>query len=115
MNESQVFGQKGEILAAKYLKKHGYKIIERNYKCKIGEVDIIAKHNGVLVFVEVKSRNSMQFGRPAEAVDEYKQRKLAQLATYYINLHKLYDVYARFDIIEVLGDKINLIQNAWTL
>jgi len=115
MNNNQVYGLKGESLAVKYLKKHGYKIIERNYKCAIGEIDIIAKHKGVLVFVEVKSRNSMLFGRPAEAVDEFKQHKLEQLAAFYININKLYDVFARFDVVEILGDEVNLIQNAWTL
>lgn len=115
MNNQQVYGLKGEALAVKYLKKQGYKIIARNYKCPIGEIDIIAKHKGVLVFIEVKSRNSLAFGRPVEAVDEFKQRKLEQLASFYINTNKLYDVFARFDVVEVLGDQINLIQNAWTL
>lgn len=115
MNNNQVYGIKGEELAAKYLKKHGYKIIKRNYKCPVGEIDIIAKDKDILVFIEVKSRNSLAYGRPAEAVDEFKQRKLTQLAKYYINLNNLYNVFARFDVVEVLGDEINLIQNAWTL
>ncbi len=115
MNEKQKYGQKGEDLACKYLKKHGYKIVERNFHCPLGELDIVAIHKGVLVFIEVKARNTLKYGRPAEAVDEYKQQKLQRLAEMYINLNNKIDKKARFDVVEVLGDEVNLIQNAWTL
>ncbi len=115
MNNNQVFGLKGETLACKKLKKMGYKIIERNYKCKLGELDIIAMHKGVLVFVEVKSRTSLLFGRPCLAVDEYKQQKLIKLAQYYINTTEQYNILCRFDVVEVLDDSVNVIQNAFTM
>ena len=113
MNNKQVYGLTGEELAYKYLKKHGYKILERNYRCPIGELDMIAMHNGELVFVEVKSRNSLAYGRPCEAVDWAKQQKIQRLAEYYINYKRWFNLNVRFDVVEVLGDEINLIQNAW--
>ena len=66
----------GEKLALKYLKKQKYKILEKNFRCALGEIDIVAKDGGFLVFVEVKTRSSNAFGEPMEAVDFYKQRKL---------------------------------------
>jgi len=76
-------GDQGEDLAAQALKKQGYKIIERNYLTPIGEVDLIAKQKGVLVFIEVKTRKSQRFGSPAEAVHPAKQAKLRRLADYF--------------------------------
>ncbi|HDH53078.1 MAG TPA: YraN family protein, partial [Nitrospirae bacterium] len=72
-------GQKGEELAVKYLRKKGYKIIKQNYKTKIGEIDIIANDGGTLVFVEVKTRESIAYGMPFEAVNSYKRRKIANV------------------------------------
>ena len=89
--------------------------MERNYKCPLGELDMIAMHNGELVFIEVKSRNSLEFGRPCEAVDWAKQQKIKRLAEYYINLTRQYNLIARFDVVEVLGNEVNLIQDAWEL
>ena len=66
----------GEKLALKYLKKQKYKILEKNFRCALGEIDIVAKDGEFLVFVEVKTRSSNAFGEPMEAVDFYKQRKL---------------------------------------
>ena len=115
MNEKQKYGQQGEDLACKYLKKHCYKILERNFRCPLGELDVVALHKGVLVFIEVKARNTLKYGRPADAVDEYKQQKLKRLAELYINMHNKLNMHARFDVVEVLGGEVNLIQNAWTL
>ena len=115
MNNSQLYGKEGEDIAYKHLKKHGYKILKRNFKCPIGELDLIAMEDGELVFVEVKSRNSNLFGRPCEAVDYAKQRKLQQLAFYYINLTNNHNINARFDVVEVCGKDVNVIKNAWEL
>ena len=115
MNNKQVYGMEGEQLAYKKLKKLGYKILERNYRCPLGEVDLIAMHKGDLVFIEVKSRNSLLFGRPCEAVDWTKQQKLQRLAEYYINYKRAYNLNARFDVVEVLGDEIDIIEDAWEL
>ncbi len=107
-------GDAGEILAAKFLHKKGFQIVERNYKNKLGEIDIIAIDKGVLIFIEVKSRTTLQFGRPYEAVDFRKQQKIRRIAELYlVTKHKYYSD-CRFDIIEVLDDKIlNHIENAF--
>ena len=74
---SRSLGQQGEQIAVQYLKAHGYKILERNYRCRVGEVDIIAEDQGDLVFVEVKARSSKVFGNPAEAVTKTGEEPLA--------------------------------------
>ena len=110
---NNIKGREGEELAAKYLKKHGYKILDKNYTCPIGEIDIVASIAGYLVFVEVKARDDEIFGRPSEAVDEFKQRKLYNLALMYQRTKKLADMPVRFDVVEVLDDEINHIKNAF--
>ena len=111
--ENRKKGAFGENLAIKYLKKQKYKIICSNYTNFIGEIDIIAKDKKCLVFVEVKSRSTLEFGRPSEAVDENKQNKIREIATYYLKQNKLFDSPCRFDVIEVLGEEINHIPNAF--
>lgn len=107
-------GDVGEILAAKFLHKKGFQLVEMNYKNKLGEIDIIAIDKGILVFIEVKSRTTLQFGRPYEAVDLRKQQKIRRIAELYlVTKHKYYSD-CRFDIIEVLdGEIINHIINAF--
>lgn len=103
----------GEREAEKFLKKRKYKILERNFRCPIGEVDIIARCGEYLVFVEVKTRASTRYGLPMEAVDEVKQQKLTHLALYYQKLKRLFDMPVRFDVVQVLGDEIKLIEGAF--
>lgn len=111
------YGKLGEDEAQNYLIKHGYKIVERNYKLKYGEVDIIAFKNKVIIFVEVKTRLSDLFGAPAEAVDIKKQQKIIKVAKQYLLRKNIYDCPCRFDIVEVyLKDgrcKINHIEDAF--
>lgn len=93
-------GQKGETLAANYLLKQGYRILNRNYRNKRTEIDIIAQKDGVLVFIEVKTRTTDVFGYPEEAVNRRKEKILLNAAEVYIHKHKwLHDI--RFDIISV--------------
>ncbi len=93
-------GDKGEVLAVKLLKKKGYKIIKRNYKTSIGEIDIIAKDGETLVFIEVKTRESIEYGFPFEAVNTAKKRKIAGVAMLY--LKKLKQIPpCRFDIVSI--------------
>ena len=108
-------GKSGEILAQKYLKKKGFKIIETNYKNKIGEIDIICydKKSNENIFVEVKTRSSLQMGLPCEAVDFRKQKKIKDTASLYLILNKKYDDKIRFDVIEVLNGEINHIEYAF--
>ena len=104
--QKNIFGKKGEIIAANYLKKQKYKILKTNYKNQIGEIDIIAKDKDYLVFVEVKTRMSSAFGDPLEAIDEEKQFKIRNVATMYLMKNKLLDkVPIRFDAIAILGDE----------
>ena len=112
-------GKKGEELAAAHLERAGYRIIERNYRCFFGEIDIVAEEGETLVFVEVKSRRSDAYGAPELAVGRDKQKKISSIALHYISAHNLRDRPARFDVVAVkllpAGDRIELIRNAFEL
>lgn len=111
---NRIKGMIGEEQAIKFLKKKKYKILERNYKNKVGEIDIIALDKKTLVFVEVKERETLAFGRPSEAVDERKQHKIRKTSTLYLIENDLYEkCEIRFDVIEILGDQISHIENAF--
>ena len=101
--QANIYGKSGEIIVANFLKKKGYKILETNYKNKIGEIDVIAKDKDYTVFVEVKSRTSRAFGDPLEAVDIHKQEKIRKVATLYMMKHNLLDSLVRFDAVAILG------------
>ena len=114
-------GRQGEELAVRHLRRKGYKIIERNFRTRCGEIDIIAKHKGVLVFIEVKARKSMRFGDPKFAVTMDKQRKISMVALEYLKQHGGLQTSARFDVVTLRpsgdGDvpKIEVIANAFEL
>ena len=99
-------GDFGEQVAAGWLKRNGYGIIERNFRCKAGEIDIIACRGGTLVFTEVKTRTGDAFGWPAEAVDHSKQMHMRRAAEWYLHMHRIYDTPVRFDVVEVLLDHL---------
>jgi putative endonuclease len=107
MYEKHETGVLGEDKAAEYLKKKGYKILERNYKVRGGEIDIIALKKGVLALIEVKTRSSLYAGRPSEAVNASKQMRLKKAAEIYL-LNNKKKVEPRFDVIEVLLSKNDL-------
>lgn len=117
--ETATTGRLGETYAVEYLIRHGYEILSKNYRKQFGEVDIVAREKGTIVFVEVKTRRSDTFGPPAEAVDGRKQRQLSRIAQDYLLNHQLNDVAARFDVIGVTLDQhnrpvtIELIKNAF--
>ncbi len=112
-------GVAGENSAVVFLKKKGYSILERNFRTKIGEIDIVAKEGKTLCFVEVKARMSTTQGVPQESVSFFKQRKLSRLALIYLKQHfQSIDQLARFDVVSVFLDEdgeeqIQLIQNAF--
>jgi putative endonuclease len=110
-------GKEGEKIAADFLKKNGYRITEINFRCPIGEIDIIARDKNELVFVEVKARKSSALGYPEQAVGAKKQKKMSQLALWYLQTKKLNDTRARFDVVAILmlpsGNDIRLIRNAF--
>lgn len=101
MNHIMV-GNLGEQYAAGYLSQVGYTILEKKYRLKIGEIDIIAKDNNTIVFVEVKTRRSTRCGLPAEAVTYQKQQKIKQVALCYLQQMKRPNVACRFDVMELL-------------
>ena len=119
MNQRQFLGKKGENLACSFLVKNNYNIIEKNFRCKQGEVDIIAMDlsDKDLVFVEVKTRSNFNFGRPSEAVNYSKQKHILDVAQFYIYINQLQNLSIRFDIIEVFIEdfyfKINHIKQAF--
>lgn len=116
MNNRRIeLGKKGEDISVKFLKKQGYEIIERNYRCSLGEIDIIAKDKNILCFVEVKMRNTKEYGLPEEAIDGYKQKNLARVALTYLKQKRIYEQDLRFDIVSVYPDRIQLIKDAFVV
>lgn len=102
VHQRRRFGNWGEDRAVRYLERQGYEILDRNYSCAWGELDIVARHRGVVAFVEVKSRHSLKFGRPAAAVTRIKQLRLRKTAWCYLREHPVFRCRCRFDIIEIL-------------
>lgn len=107
-------GQEQENRATVYLTERGYKILERNYRCRMGEIDLIAFHQGYLVFVEVKYRRGNRAGRPEEAVDFRKQKKISQTATWYLKEKGLsLDTPCRFDVVAITPEEIRVFPDAF--
>ena len=96
------FGNTGEDIATEYLEKQGYIILERNFYCKQGEIDIIAKDKNEVVFVEVKSRSNVGYGLPSEAVTKQKIKHLCRAARYFLYKNKMFNEFIRFDVVEIL-------------
>lgn len=115
---SQTLGLLGEELAFHYLANQGYKILLKNYENPLGEIDLIAKEKGTLVFVEVKTRSSLSMGSPLESVTFHKRAQIAKSARYYMKRYGIKDIPCRFDVVSILmppgGEpQIELIQNAF--
>ena len=98
---SQALGILGEELAFHALRRRGYKVLLRNYECALGEIDLIAKEKGALVFIEVKTRSTDAMGSPAEAVTSQKRRQIVRVAKYYLKRYGISDVACRFDVVSV--------------
>ncbi len=120
----RALGNKGEDYAVKLLKKAHYKILERNFTVRGGEIDIVASDSGTLVFVEVKMRKNSDFGTPAEFVTYGKQRKIIYAANCYLEKNGLFSLPCRFDVVEIVGSvnekgkikvsEANIIKNAFS-
>ena len=115
-------GERGEQCAARHLRRQGYKILVRRFKSRAGEIDIVCRQADWLVFVEVKTRETEEYGAPSEAVNKTKQRHMSKVALDYLRLLDYPKIHFRFDIVEVLwypGERrpsdIRLIQNAFDL
>jgi putative endonuclease len=115
----QQLGEAGEALAARLLRQRGYKIIATNYRNPLGEIDLIARDGGTLVFVEVKARQGLHFGNPKWAVTPRKQRKLSMVALYYLKHSGQSRSKARFDVVAIQSagqqPEIEIVQNAFEL
>ena len=101
-SHNQEIGRRGENAAARYLEMFGYDILERNWRCPAGEVDIIARDADAVVFVEVKTRTNLMKGLPSEAVDEEKRSRYEKIAGWYLRDYEFVDVPVRFDVVALL-------------
>jgi putative endonuclease len=108
-------GAANEDVAETYLRRRGYRIIERNFKTKIGELDIIAREGGALCFVEVRSRATTTFGDAIESVNHVKRARVSRMAQLYLTWRNPEFDVARFDVLGITGDRITLIRDAWRL
>lgn len=117
LNRRQLFGNAGEQVAGRYLQKQGLTIVHKNYRCKYGEIDIIAKDQSYLVFIEVKTRSSIKYGDPIASVTNKKQKQICKAAQNYLFEHNLTETDVRFDVIGILqqgkGQEINHIKDAF--
>jgi putative endonuclease len=108
-------GSVAERRAVQLLERRGYRIVERNFRCSSGELDVVARDGDVLVFVEVRSRADAAHGHAAETVNVRKQRQVARVAMHYIGLRDPLFVTSRFDVVAITGDDVVLIQDAFRL
>jgi len=120
MDDRKEFGSRSEELAASHLASLGYEIIEKNYRAKVGEIDIIAKDGGTLVFVEVKSLRSAGFGVPELKVDHRKRRQIARAAMVYLTRSRRTSWPCRFDVVAITrppgeGPTVDVIRDAFEL
>lgn len=110
---SRAVGTYYEGEAAKYLLHLGYKILERNYRCKLGEIDLIAQKDAYIIFIEVKYRKSSLYGLPREAVNYHKQQRIKKVASYYMYCLLKEECLCRFDVIEIINHQIVHLQSAF--
>ena len=110
---TRVIGRRGEDKAIEYLKMRNYTILDRNFNSHFGEVDVVAWDGEYVVFIEVKARKDTEFGMPREAVNWRKQKTIVKVAEYWLYKHKRVGEPVRFDVVEILGDKITHIVDAF--
>ena len=108
-------GASAESVAATALQRAGYRIVERNYRCLAGELDIVAYDSTILAFVEVRSRADDSHGHAAEMVDRRKQRQVSRVAACYLEDRRPLAAQMRFDVVAITGDDVQLIKDAWRL
>ena len=112
-------GQSGEEIAWEHLHRAGYALVERNFRSRFGEIDLVVEHDGVIVFVEVRSRRGNRFGNALESVGWRKQRQIGRMAAEFLARRRLLDRRARFDVVAVewqdAGARIDHVENAFEL
>ncbi|MCR1951524.1 MULTISPECIES: YraN family protein [unclassified Clostridium] len=104
---NKCIGSYGEDLASSYLKSKGYYILKKNFRNKYGEIDLICRHDGLIIFVEVKSRYNYNYGLPCESVTSSKQKQIINLCKFYILTRKLFNYNCRFDVVEIYFNSNN--------
>lgn len=109
----KLYGKRGEDLAVNYLKDLGYKILERNYAIRQAEADVIIEKDNKIIFVEVKSRTTLKYGTPSEAVNYRKQKKYRELALIYLQKKGLENFEISFAVVEVVGEQVSVIWEAF--
>ena len=119
MDHRQSLGKRGEDLACEELERRGYAIVDRRFRTRCGELDIVARDGAVLVFVEVKARSGGRFGSPFESVTWQKRQRLSAMAESYLFIKRLTGVACRFDVVAVLqhrtGHTVELVKGAFDL
>lgn len=113
VGNKRILGTKYELMAIAYLQDKHYLILEHSYRCRLGEIDIIAKQGEYIIFVEVKYRKSKDFGYPREAVNFKKKQHIVKTAMYYLKTKVGYEVPMRFDVIEILENQITHLEAAF--
>ncbi len=109
----RALGAAGEARAGEWYRDHGYDIVTRNWRCREGELDLVVRRGGELVFVEVKTRSTARFGGPAEAVTPAKQRRLRALALRYLDATGVRAASLRFDVVAILDGRLEVIEAAF--
>lgn len=107
-------GKRGELLAERILRENGYEIVERNFRSPFGEIDIVAKVDDVMVFIEVKRRDSKRFGSSLDALSGRKIDRIIRTAKYYIKKRKVKAQRFRFDVVGIDGEKVRILKNAFS-
>ena len=119
MDRRQALGTRGEDLACEELKRRGYDILDRRFRTRFGELDIVARDKGVLAFVEVRARSGCRFGSPFESVTPQKRRRICAMAETYLFVKRLADAACRFDVVSVIegrdGRKVELLKGAFDI
>lgn len=108
-------GQRGEERAVEHLLDRGYSVVERNFRCRLGEIDIIARDGDALVFVEVRTRTDGRRGTALETVTPAKQRRIARVAEVYLSMRRQHAAACRFDVVGITGEQVELVRDAFRL
>jgi len=109
------YGNTGEDIAEKYLEQNGYHILERNFRCRQGEIDIVARESSYLCFIEVKRRKDTSAGHPFESISEKKIQRICKTALYYIKSHFVTETTpVRFDVISIIDEEVSLLRDAFS-
>src|SRR4051812_36671480 len=111
---SRALGAQAESRVAEFLRQKGYRVVDRNWTCRGGEIDLVCEHGDTLVFVEVRARTDDAHGTPLESVVDGKRRRLVRAAEIYLHQKKLWDRACRFDVVAISGDAIEHVEDAFT-